>query len=349
MSQETPLEYLHAIELPTPYPVGPVTVYLAGAPGEPLTLIDTGPRTRATRAALDAGLESLGYGVPDVKRIIITHAHVDHYGLASDLVAESRAKLWTHAWNIVTLGHSDDDRKRRISFYAELMRQAAVPDDIVMAIGQATGAVNRYAQPVAVDATLQEGDTLRMAKRPWQVLHAPGHSAGLLCFYEPASQTLLSSDHLLANISSNPVVEPPPPGERERPRSLALYRQSLERVAVMKIARALPSHGPVIHDVPRLVRQRLAFHQRRMDRVSEALRQGARTTWEVTQVLFPSLSPLDTFLAISEAIGHLELLELEGTIASSHAGNVVIWSLVRPEGPQSQSNTQAKSQPGQEA
>ena len=338
MSPKVPMEYLHAIELPTPYPVGPVTVYLAGAPGEPLTLIDTGPRTGATRAALDAGLERLGYRVPDLERIVITHAHVDHYGLASDLVAESQAKLWTHAWNIATLGHSDDDRKRRISFYAELMRQAAVPDDIVAAIGQATGAVNRYAQPVAVDDTLQEGDTLSMANRTWQVLHTPGHSAGLLCFYEPASQTLLSSDHLLADISSNPVVEPPPPGERERPRSLALYQKSLERVAAMKIARALPSHGPIIHDVTGLVRQRLAFHQRRMDRVSEALRQGARTTWDVTKVLFPDLSPLDTFLAISEAIGHLEVLELEGAIASSHEGAVVIWSLVRPEEPQSETN-----------
>ena len=338
MSQKVPLEYLHAIELPTPYPVGPVTVYLAGAPGEPLTLIDTGPRARSTRAALDAGLKHLGYAVPDLKRIVITHAHVDHYGLASDLVAESQAKLWTHAWNIVTLGHSDEDRMRRISFYAELMRQAAVPDDIVKAIGQATGAMNRYAQPVAVDATLQEGDTLSMANRTWQVLHTPGHSAGLLCFYEPASQTLLSSDHLLADISSNPVVEPPPPGVRERLRSLALYRQSLERVAAIKIARALPSHGPVIDDVPGLVRQRLAFHQRRMDRVLEALRQGARTTWDVTNLLFPDLSPLDTFLAISEAIGHLEVLELEDAIASSREGDVVIWSLVRPEDPQSETN-----------
>jgi hypothetical protein len=101
----------------------------------------------------------------------------------------------------------------------------------------------------------------------------------------------------------------------------------------MKITRALPSHGPVIDDVAGLVRKRLAFHQQRMDRVSEALRQGARTTWDVTKVLFPGLSPLDTFLAISEAIGHLEVLELEGAIASSHEGDVVIWGLVRPEEP----------------
>jgi glyoxylase-like metal-dependent hydrolase (beta-lactamase superfamily II) len=325
MTQYASLEHLHAIELPTPFPVGPVTVYVAGAPDEPLTLIDTGPRTSDTRAALDAGLERLGYSLPDLVRIVITHAHADHFGLAAELVAESQAKLLTHIWNTATLGDYDGDRAGRISFYAGLMQQAAVPAEIMTAIGQATSNVNRYAQPVAVDATLHEGDTLRMANRNWRVLHTPGHSAGLICLYEPASRTLLSSDHLLADISSNPVVEPAPPGELERPLSLALYQESLLRVASMEIERALPSHGPIIHDVPGLVRQRLGFHQRRMARVMEILQQGARTTWDVTQALFPDLSPLDTFLAISEALGHLELLELEGKITSTSAGNVVVW------------------------
>ncbi len=57
----TPFEHLHAIELPTPFPVGPVTVYLADAPGEPLTLLDTGPLHPPTWSALQAGLAALGY------------------------------------------------------------------------------------------------------------------------------------------------------------------------------------------------------------------------------------------------------------------------------------------------
>ena len=329
MAQDRTLEHLHAIELPTPFPVGPVTVYLAGAPGEPLTLIDTGPRTEDTRAALDAGLIRAGYRVTDLERIIITHAHADHFGLAAELVAESQAEVLTHAWNRTTLGDYDDGRARRIAFYANLMQQAAVPVEIMTAVGKATGNINRYARPVAVDTALHEGDTLRMADRDWRVLHTPGHSAGLICLYEPASQTLLSSDHLLADISSNPVVEPPPPDESERPRSLVLYQQSLMRVALLRIERALPSHGPIIHDLPGLVRQRIEFHRRRMARVLEALQQGARTTWDVTQTLFPDLSPLDTFLAISEAIGHLDLLELEGKIANTEPGGIAVWELTR--------------------
>src|SRR5512139_2212641 len=61
MILEQSLEHLYAIELPTPFPVGPVTVYLADAPGEPLTLIDTGPQTAESRAKLEAGLAYLGH------------------------------------------------------------------------------------------------------------------------------------------------------------------------------------------------------------------------------------------------------------------------------------------------
>ena len=332
MNLEPSLPHLYAIELPTPFPVGPITVYLAeppaSAPGEPLTLIDTGPLMDETQAALEAGLQHLGYALTDLERILITHAHADHFGLAANLVAASKALVLTHRWNLSALGDYVADRDRRVEFYATLMRRAAVPAGIVRAIGQATRGVNRFARPVTVTGTLAEGDSLRLAGRTWQVLHTPGHAAGLICLYEPVSRTLLSSDHLLADISSNPLVEPPPPGQTDRLRSLALYQESLQRVAVLDVAQALPSHGPVIHDVSGLVRQRLAFHRRRVARVLDALRSGARTTWDVTYDLFPDRSPLDTFLAVSEVIGHLDLLEMEGRIAAEEKHDLIIWRLL---------------------
>ena len=330
MSLKSSHDDLHAIELPTPFPVGPITVFLGHGPGEPLTLIDTGPHTPETRAALEAGLADVGYSLANLDRIVITHAHADHFGMAAGLVDLSGAQVWTHPWNIRTLSDRQADRACRVAFYADLLRQAAVPADILSAVGRATQGVNRFSQPVSVDVTLQEGDTLRLADLNWQVLHTPGHAAGLICLYEPTSQTLLSSDHLLADISSNPVVEPPPPGQAERPRSLALYTESLQRVAAMEIERALPSHGPVIYDVAGLVEERLSFHQQRMIRVLDALQQGASTTWEVTNAIFPHRSPLDTFLAVSEVIGHLDLLEMEGRILGEQVNGVIHWQQLAP-------------------
>ena len=330
MLPDPSLPYLHAVELPTPFPVGPVTVYLAAAPGEPLTLVDTGPRTSRARAALDDGLADLGCTVADLQRIIITHAHADHFGLAAELKAESGAEVATHRWNVEALADRAGDSERRTAFYAELFRRAAVPVHILVAMYEATRGVSSFSAPVTVDRTLGEGDLLPLAGHPWQVLHTPGHAAGLICLYEPSGGTLLSSDHLLADISSNPVVEPPPPGEGERLRSLVLYRAALQRVADLDIRRALPSHGPVIDDVAGLVAQRLAFHQQRLDDVLEALSAGARTTWDVTLALFPQRSPLDTFLAVSEVIGHLDVLEMEGRVQRQPAGDVDHWLVVDP-------------------
>jgi glyoxylase-like metal-dependent hydrolase (beta-lactamase superfamily II) len=327
MTVDTSLDHLHAIEVPTPFAVGPITLYVGDAADEPLTLIDTGPRTKRAQLALEAGLGRLGYNPGDLERIVVSHAHVDHFGLASELVDLSGAQVLSHRWNERTLGDYNADRERRTTFYGALLRQASVPDDIMAAVGRATRGIRVYARPVGVEVALDEGDTLRLAHRDWQVLHTPGHAGGLVCLYESQSRTLLSSDHLLADISSNPVVEPPPPGETERLRSLALYRASLQRVATLGAARALPSHGPVIRDVTGLVDRRLAFHERRAGRVLATLRDGARTTWDVVQVLFPNRSPMDIFLAVSEIIGHLDLLETEGRIAGRDAGGITYWEL----------------------
>jgi glyoxylase-like metal-dependent hydrolase (beta-lactamase superfamily II) len=328
MTLDTSLDHLHAIELPTPFPVGPITVFVADAPGEPLTLLDTGPRTEKAQVALEAGLAGLGYVLDDLERIVVTHAHVDHFGLASDLMGLSGAEVLSHRWNERTLGDYHTDREMRVSFYGALLRQAGVPEEILVAVGKATRGIRVFARPVSVEVALDEGDTLRLAGRDWQVMHTPGHAAGLICLYEPESRSLLSSDHLLADISSNPVVEPPPPGETERLRSLALYRASLRRVADLDVAQALPSHGPVIDDVPGLVERRLAFHERRAGRVLTALQEGARTTWDVTQILFPDRSPMDTFLAVSEIIGHLDLLEIEGQIEGRDVGAIRYWGVI---------------------
>jgi glyoxylase-like metal-dependent hydrolase (beta-lactamase superfamily II) len=322
----TPLEYLHAIELPTPFPVGPVSVYLADAPGEPLTLLDTGPLHSPTWSALQAGLAALGYAAAGLERIILSHTHVDHVGLAADLVDASGAQVLTHPWNVDQLVDQDADRERTVAFYTDLLRCAAVPAEMMAAVGWVTKGMKSFARPVAVSGALAEGQALCLAGREWQVLHTPGHSAGLICFYEPGSRLLLSGDHLLADISSNPVVEPPPPGRAERLCSLAAYRDSLRRVAAMDIALALPSHGPAVVDVAGLVAQRLAFHEQRLAQVLAALRDGARTTWDVVHVLFPNRSPLDTFLAVSEVIGHLDVLELEGKIGSRIQDSVTQWS-----------------------
>jgi glyoxylase-like metal-dependent hydrolase (beta-lactamase superfamily II) len=77
-------DYLDILTVPTPFPVGPVNVYLVKE-DDGLTLIDVGPRFGPAREALQEALAARGYQLPDVKRVILTHVHSDHCGLAGEL------------------------------------------------------------------------------------------------------------------------------------------------------------------------------------------------------------------------------------------------------------------------
>ena len=125
---------------------------------------------------------------------------------------------------------------------------------------------------------------------------------------------MLSSDHLLKHITSNPLLEPPEPGETARRRSLVDYLASLRRVAAMDVAKALPAHGEPISDHRALIAERFGFHRERQERILGLLDNGGRTAYDIALILWPGLSPLSTFLALSEVIGHMDVLEDEGRI-----------------------------------
>lgn len=324
---------LHGLTIPTPFPVGPVNVYLAE--GDPLTLIDTGPKWDETRSALEAGLAQHGYRIEDLRRLILTHHHVDHVGLAAEIVARSGAQVVTHPYNTPWLKDYPAFRETQKPFYRAIWREGGVPREIVLAMDAAGSNVTRWLDPVTPTYEVVEGDVLRLAGAEWQVYHTPGHAGGLICLWEPGSRTLLANDHLIRDISSNPILEPPPLMNGPRPRRLVEYLHHMRRMAALHPARALPGHGEIIDDVPGLVQQRLTFHERRKQRLRQALEGCPQTLWELTQATFGARAPspaheargMDWFLACSEILGHLDLLEADSVIRPERDGDVVRWMI----------------------
>ncbi len=305
---------MQTLTVPTPFPVGPINCYLI-LDDEP-TLIDTGPDEPATLDSLRTQLASHGLAFKDIRRIVITHAHVDHFGLAFRIVAESGARVLSHERNRWWLTDFENERSRRNDFYRDMFVTNGAPPDMADSAGRAMRRMIGYASstPAEQFVPLGEGDTLALGGDTWQVIHAPGHASGLICLFEPLTRALISSDHLLLDITSNPTLEPPGRGETERPRALIDYLASMRRSALLDPRVALPAHGEPIYDVRALVDGRLAFHRSRLDHIEQQLRCCVGTAYELVNALFPGLTSFDVFLGLSEVIGHLDVLEAEGRV-----------------------------------
>ncbi len=221
------LDGLHQIVIPTPFKVGPVNCYVVTT--APITLIDTGTKWDESRRVMQTELAALGLRIEDVQRIIITHAHADHYGLAAEIAQASGAEVWSHRHNRALLANDETSRLQHDEFYRLLMAESGVPLENRRHVADSRRGTNRYADAVKIDRMLEEADQIELADRTWRIYHTPGHAGGLICLFDRESRVLLSNDHLLRDISSNPVVEPDP-DSGPRPHRLVQYLYHMQRM-----------------------------------------------------------------------------------------------------------------------
>jgi glyoxylase-like metal-dependent hydrolase (beta-lactamase superfamily II) len=324
------LPALHQIVLPTPWPVGPVQVYVVE--GDPLTLIDTGVRTRESRASLESAFDALGLGLDELRRIVLTHYHGDHLGQAESLRRAASLEVWTHEDEASMCEQFSAERDERIEDTEALFREYGVPEELLArqtALRRRWVAEDPLCEATRVDRRLRAGDRVPFKDFELEVIHAPGHTAGHLLLYEEASGTLLTGDHLMGNavpFTDNYYLEGgPDPADplRRRPRfrGLPRYLESLRRLRGGAFRTILPAHGGVLERPARVVDDALLFYEVRVQRVDRALRRvvragGGATAWEVWQALFPKADPVTEMRTrMLMVIGALDLLEDEERVA----------------------------------
>src|SRR5215831_8388123 len=116
---------IEKLVIPTPFPVGPINIYLIVE--EPLTLVDTGPKTDAALAALRAQLSKLDISLKRIQRIILTHTHEDHCGLAATIQRESGARVYVHEWEFQNISRRSEKALGQSRVNHDLLRRAGVP------------------------------------------------------------------------------------------------------------------------------------------------------------------------------------------------------------------------------
>ena len=321
---------VHRLELPTPFAIGPVCCYVLR--GDPLTLVDPGPLRDKTSAALDDGLRTLGLRVEDAELVVITHQHHDHAGLAADVVRRSGARLATSPRLAAYLGAYDDAMDRDDTYSVAMMQRHGIDDDVRGTLDDISRSFRRYGEGATVDVTVAEGEEIVAGGRTFTAFERPGHSPTDTVFVD-ADGLLIGGDHLLPKVSSNPIAhvpiddrDPVAVAIRDRRRALVEYLASMRATAAMDVSVVLPGHGEPFADHRGLVASREEMHARRARRILRSV-DGTRTAADLIGVLWRALPVTQHYLALSEVLGHLDLLEADGLVRPAERDDgVVIWT-----------------------
>jgi glyoxylase-like metal-dependent hydrolase (beta-lactamase superfamily II) len=301
------------LSIPTPFYVGDVNVYLIKE--DPLTLIDVGPKTKDAAESLQNKLAANGVKFSDVKRIVLTHAHEDHCGLAKSIRdAAKNAEIYVHDWETGHLfGRLAQEEHRK------MMLRSGVPARFFEEM-QAL-----YADVRLLTDSLEPGDSIALEDEmelefetgSLRVVHTPGHTPGSCSFIREANRTLVCGDCVLKRITPNPIVSPDPADPARRFRSLAEYLVSLARLRSYSPTLVYCGHGEPVTDFEEIFSRYVRAIDDRQRKVVDLTKRGGLTAFDAARELFPDSFDHDVhrFLAVSEAIAHLDYAESEGKVA----------------------------------
>ena len=319
---------IHLLPVPTPFLVGRINCYLLE--DDPLTLIDTGPNSGKSLDELELALGRLGRRIEDLELIVITHQHMDHLGLLEIVARRSGAEvaaldlLAPYLADFTAAASADD------AFAQAIMLRHGIPADLATVLGAVGAAFRAFGCSATVTQPLREGDALTLRDRTLQVMHRPGHSPTDTLFWDETRKILFGGDHLLAHISSNPLISRPPvpdsdvtaAGPGRRPRALISYIESMRATRELPARLVLGGHGDPIFDHVALIDERLRLHQRRARKILSMLRERPLSAYEIALRMWGNVAVTQAFLTISEVLGHLDLLLEEGSVAEHDDGEL---------------------------
>ncbi len=313
------------ITLPTPFPVGDVNVFLVL--DDPVTLIDAGPKTREALEALRAGFREAGVHFRDVRRLVLTHTHEDHYGLARTLRDESpRLEIYVHEWET---GHTSPASATEAQ--RSLLVRAGVSGQVIAEFGEKLAeGMNRFADPLAAEECLPLYDDAELvfASGALRVVHTPGHTPGSCSLVRERDRTVFAGDTILKRITPNPLLYPDPVDSTRRFPSLAEYLVSLARLRSFAPTLVLGAHGDAVTDYEELFNRYLRRIRERQAEMLDALPASGATAWELSRLIFPDAHGIHAFLALSEASAHLDLAHIENRVAIEMRGEQEVFRKV---------------------
>jgi glyoxylase-like metal-dependent hydrolase (beta-lactamase superfamily II) len=305
------VENIHAIALPLLGYSNLITanIYVLGK--GPITLIDAGPKFPGAFDFVKEHLHKIGFDFADIDRIIITHGHIDHFGLAKNIqeAAGKQIEFVIHSedkWRISTQTLNENIWGKESQ---ELMAMVDMPAYEVEKMKNRFSFFKVLCDPLDEVSTIEDNHEFQGNGFHLKVIHTPGHSPGSISLYEPEKKILFSGDHIIKHITPNPLWETRKDKLKDpNYQSLIAYMDSLNKLKQLDVRYVFPGHGEYIEDLPGIIASYTLHHRERMDLVWLALKKEVRPLFHIIDEVFAYVPDGDAFLAISEIMVHLEML-----------------------------------------
>ncbi|WP_434530982.1 MBL fold metallo-hydrolase [Haloarcula sp. NS06] len=308
------------VSIPTPFQVGPVNAYIARR-----TIVDPGPDSEEAWSRLVEALEARELSPDDIEQVLVTHPHPDHFGMANRF-AERGARIVASEPGAEIMRDFAAQLHTEQSYFADFFERCGVSRETAETVTQLPEAFLPYAQSVDTDHALVAGDTVTVDDTELTVDTVQGHSAGEIIFsYDfQGRREAVVGDNVLADITPNPFLQVPDESGA-RPKVLPAFNDSLRWLREQGHDRFLTGHREPVESPQERIDDILAEHDQRTAEVADIVSGGATTPSDVMTALFGDLPATEYFAGMSEAVGHLDVLEVTDRVKKRESGGVFVY------------------------
>jgi glyoxylase-like metal-dependent hydrolase (beta-lactamase superfamily II) len=294
----------------------PINVYLID--GDIPTLIDTGLNTDVAWKGLVEGLARAGRRIADIKRVVLTHGHIDHVGLCPRILEAASPEILIHGADAGRIRSDVEELVTLLEANAARFKKLGIsPRDVDRLFRSYISVLRRFHVGPFPVTELAEGDLVGCGTATFSVIHTPGHTAGSVCLLDEASGRLFSGDHVMQGTSTNPLAEMIP----EEGVGLIPYLASLRRIGAVEPRTILPGHGPLIASPAEYISAIVQRHNKMVGQIGESLDADGVSPAQLAERLFPGVGGMEAGSAAFDVFCHLtELVERGEAVVNEEDG-----------------------------
>jgi glyoxylase-like metal-dependent hydrolase (beta-lactamase superfamily II) len=294
-------------------PLGYINSYLIKT-DEGCILIDSGWNTEDAFEALRDGVHETGASFEDIRYLIVTHIHPDHYGLVGRLQEYTDADVVLHETERQLLDSRYTDYKKLMAASENWLRVNGAPSKDRVLLQNASLEILGFVAASLPNHPVYGGELLRLGEVSLEVLWTPGHSPGHICLYDRERRLLFSGDHVLERITSNVSMN-----VQTQSNPLVDYQHALRQLEGLEVDLILPGHGNPFTGLQERIKDILDHHEDRLAEMRALCAHGPKTAYEIARgtkwfMAWDDLPPFSQRTAVTETLSHLELLLSRGLL-----------------------------------